>query len=202
MPSAYDKDQEPERAEGHRQRGGDARRPPERERQRPQIVRTRARRGADAGARRAARRQGLEHARRRRVARAFDHHEHARHHRGAVGREPAARIRLAHVGVGRADGQLRRDRAAAAAVPAAGARRRHHGGNPRAGRPQHVGEALQRAGGGARQLPQERIPADHRRGAVQDQAGARRPRARHPARGAGARRGQPHAARWRRCRRR
>ena len=118
---------------------------------------------------------------------------HARHRRGAVGREPAARIRLAHVGVRRADGQLRRDRAAAAAIPAARARRRHHGGNPRAGRPQHVGEALQRAGGGARQLPQERIPADHRRGAVQDQAGACRARARHPARGAGARRGQPHA---------
>ena len=36
----------------------------------------------------------------------------------------------------------------------------------RAGRPQHVGKAFQRSGGGARQLPQERIPADHRRRAV------------------------------------
>ena len=40
--------------------------------------------------------------------------------------------------------------------------------------PQHVGEALQRPGRGARQLPQERISADHRRGAVEAEAGARR----------------------------
>ena len=61
-------------------------------------------------------------------------------------------------------------RAAAAAISAARAGQQHHGGNPRARRPQHVGKALQRAGRGARQLPQERIPADRRRGAVQDRA--------------------------------
>ncbi len=114
--------------------------------------------------------------------------------RGADGREPAARVRLPHVGGRRADGQLRRHRAAAAAVPAAGAGRHHHGGDPRPGRTQHVGEALQRAGGRARQLSEERIPADHRRGAVEDQARARRARARHPAGGPRARRGEPHAA--------
>ena len=105
------------------------------------------------------------------------------------------------VGLRRAARQLRRHRAAAAAVPAAGAGRRHHGGDPRARRPQHVGEALQRPGRGARELSQERIPADRRGGAVEAPAGARRARARHPARGARARRRQPHAARWRRCRR-
>ena len=42
------------------------------------------------------------------------------------------------------------------------------------GRPQHVGEALQRPGRGARQLSQERIPADRRGGALQDPARARR----------------------------
>ena len=84
-------------------------------------------------------------------------------------------------------------RAAAAAVPAARARQRHHGRNPRARRPQHVGEALQRAGRGARQLSQERISADHRGGAVEAEAGTRRARARDPARGHGARRGRPHA---------
>ena len=109
------------------------------------------------------------------------------------GREPAARIRQQAVGLRRADGQLRSHRAPAAAIPAAGAGRRHHGRDPRPGRPQHVGEALQRAGGGARQLPEERIPADRRGGAVQAAAGARRPRARHPAGRARARRRQPHA---------
>ena len=69
-----------------------------------------------------------------------------------------------------------------------------HGGNPRTGRPQHVGEALQRPGGGARQLSQERIPADRRRSAVEDRPGTRRPRACHPAGRSGARRRQPHAA--------
>ena len=155
---------------------------------------TRARRGADARARRAARRQNLGHARRRRAAADFGGDVDHRHHRGGAGREPAARIRLAHVGVGRHHGQLRRHRAAVAAIPAARAGRQHHGRNPRPRRPQHVGEALQRPGGDARQLSQERIPADRRRGAVEDRPGPRRARARHPARGAGARRRQPHAA--------
>ena len=101
---------------------------------------------------------------------------------------------VAHVGLGRAHGQLRRHRAPAAAISAAGAGRQHHGRDPRSRRPQHVGEALQRPGRGARQLSQERIPADRRRRAVEDRAGARRARARHPAGGARARRGQPHAA--------
>ena len=61
------------------------------------------------------------------------------------------------------------------------------------GRPQHVGEALQRPGRGAGELSQERIPADGRGGADQDARRARRARARHPARGLVARRGQPHA---------
>ena len=109
------------------------------------------------------------------------------------GREPAARIRQQAVGFRRADGQLRPHRATAAAIPAAGARRRHHGRDPRPGRPQHVGEALQRAGRGARQLPEERIPADRRGRALQAAPRARRARARHPARRARARRRQPHA---------
>ena len=52
-----------------------------------------------------------------------------------------------------------------------------HGGDPRSGRPHHVGQARQRERGGARQLPEERIPADRRGGAVQDQGRPRRPRA-------------------------
>ena len=110
-------------------------------------------------------------------------HVDARHRRGRRGGRPAARIRLADVGVRRADGHLRRHRAAAAAISAVRARHRHHGRNSRPRRPQHVGEALQRAGRGARQLPQERIPADHRGGAVEAEAGARRARAGDPARG-------------------
>ena len=152
-----------------------------------------ARRDPDAGARRTIWRQGLGAARRRRGARTVDPDVDARHRRGRRGRRPAARIRLADVGLRRADGHLRRHRAAAAAISAARARHRHHGRNPRPRRPQHVGEALQRAGRGARQLPQERISADHRGGAVEAEAGARRARARDPARGHGARRGQPHA---------
>ena len=157
------------------------------------MERPEARRRADAGARRAAWRQDLGPARRRRAARALDRDVDARHRRGRRGRGPAARIRLADVGVRRADGQLRRHRAAAAAISAARARRRHHGRDPRSRRPQHVGEALQRAGRGARQLPQERIPADRRGGAVEAEAGACRARARDPARGPRARRRQPHA---------
>ena len=133
-------------------------------------------------------------ARRRRGARTVDAHVDPRHRRGRRGRGPAARIRLADVGVRRADGQFRRHRAAAAAISAHRARHRHHGRNPRPGRPQHVGKAFQRPGRGARQLPQERISADHRRGAVEAQAGTRRARARDPARGHRARRGRPHAA--------
>ena len=118
----------------------------------------------------------------------------ARHRRSRRGRRPAARIRLADVGVRRADGQLRRHRAAAAAISAGRTRHRHHGRNPRPRRPQHVGKALQRAGRGARQLPEERISADHRRGAVEAEAGTCRARAGDPARGHGARRRRPHAA--------
>ena len=121
------------------------------------------------------------------------HHVDARHRRGRRGGGPAARIRFSDVGVRRADGNLRRHRTAAAAIPAARTRRRHHGRDPRSRRPQHVGEALQRPGRGARQLSQERISADHRGGAVEAEAGARRARARDPARGHRARRGRPHA---------
>ena len=63
-------------------------------------------------------------------------------------------------------GQLRHHQRLLLSFLPARARRRHHGRDPRTGRPQHVGEAEQRSGGRARQLPQERIPADHRRGAV------------------------------------
>ena len=161
--------------------------------QRPGTDRPEARRDPDAGARRAIWRQGLVAARRRRGARAVDAHVDARHRRGRRGRRPAARIRLADVGIRRADGNVRRHRTAAAAISALRSRHRHHGRNPRPRRPQHVGEALQRSGRGARQLSQERIPADHRRGAVEAEAGTRRARARDPARGHGARRRRPHA---------
>src|SRR5262245_25948307 len=60
-------------------------------------------------------------------------------------------------------------------------------------RPQHVGEALQRPGRGARQLSQERISADHRGGAVEDPPRACGAGARDPARGPRARRGHPYA---------
>ena len=152
-----------------------------------------ARRRADARARRAARRQDLEPARRRRSASALDRDVDARHRRFAHGRGAAAGVRRPAVVVRRAARQLRRHRAPDAAIPAAGAGRRHHGRDPRPGRPQHVGEARQRPGRGAGELPQERIPADRRGGAVQAQARACRPRARDPAGGAGARRGRPHA---------
>ena len=152
-----------------------------------------ARRRADARARRAAWRQNLEPARRRRPAPAFDRDVDARHRRIPIGRGAAAGIRRPAVGIGRAARQLRRHRAPAAAIPAAGARRRHHGRNPRPRRPQHVGEARQRPGRGAGELSQERIPADRRRGAVEAPARACRARARDPAGGALARRRQPHA---------
>ena len=161
----------PRRAQGHRQRGGDARQP-----RRP---RTRGSRKLTGPERAAVLMLALGEQHGAKIWSLLDDDELRELSivmstlgtvEAAVGREPAARIRLAHVGVRRADGQLRRHRAAAAAIPAARARRRHHGGNPRPGRPQHVGEALQRAGRGARQLSQERIPADRRGGAVQDQA--------------------------------
>ena len=55
--------------------------------------------------------------------------------------------------------------------------RHHHGRDPRPRRPHHVGQARQRARGGARQLPEERISADRRGGAVQGEARARGARA-------------------------
>ncbi len=143
----------------------------------PQAVRPGAGGRADAGARRAIWRQDLQPARRRRTARNLHRDVDARHHRRRFGRAVAAGIRLAHVGLGRPARQLRRHRAPAAAIPADGARRRHHGRDPRPGRPQHVGKARQRAGRGAGELSQERIPADRGGGAVQAAARARRPRA-------------------------
>ena len=65
-----------------------------------------------------------------------------------------------------------------------------HGRNPRPGRPHHVGQARQRERDGARELSQERISADRRRRALQDQAGACRARA-------GAR--CPRNSRWKSC---
>ena len=147
-----------------------------------------------AGARRTIWRQDLEPARRRRTAPAVDRDVDARHDRFVAGRKPAARIRRPAFGVRLADGQLRRHRTAAAAIPAARARRRRDGRNPRPRRPQHVGEALQRPGRGARELPQERISADHRRGALENPARTCRPRAGDPAGRTRARRRQPHAA--------
>ena len=150
---------------------------PGRPAQKREHPRPEARRDADAGARRAVRRQDLAAcSTTTRCASCRSSMSTLGTVEADVGRGPAARIRLAHVGLRRADGQFRRDRAAAAAIPAAGARQRHHGRNPRSRRPQHVGEALQRAGRGARQLPEERISADHRRGAVEAQA-ASMPRA-------------------------
>ena len=81
-----------------------------------------------------------------------------------------------------------------AALPADRQGRPDHGGNPRSGRPHHVGQARQRERVGARQLSEERIPADRRRGAVQDQVRARRARARRAARGVRARSRAAHAA--------
>ena len=60
-------------------------------------------------------------------------------------------------------------------VLANGQRQPDHGGDPRSRRPHHVGQARQRERGGARQLPEERIPADRRRRAVQDQAASTPP---------------------------
>ena len=194
MPPAAEQNQRPGNAAGDRRADGRARQAPARRRRRPQAHRPGARRHPDAGARRAVRRQDLQHARRRRAARNLDRDVLARRHRIERGRKTAARIRLAAVGVGRAARQPRRHRAPAAAIPAARARARHHGRYPRPRRPQHVGEARQRAGRGAGDLSQERIPADGGGGAVQAAIRTRRPRARHPARGPRARRGQPHAA--------
>ena len=160
-----------------------------------------ARRGADAGARRAVRREDLE---------LLDDDELRElsivmSTLGTVeaqsGRGPAARIRRPAVGLRRADRQLRRDRAAAAAIPAARARLRHHGRDPRPRRPQHVGEALQRAGGGARELPQERIPADRRGRAVQDPARACRARARRSCPRTSRSTSSTACSGWKRCRR-
>ena len=110
-----------------------------------------------------------------------------------VGRSADDRVRRPALGLGRAARQFRRDRAAAGPIPPGRPRLQHHGGNPRAGRPQHVGEALQRAGAGARELPEERISADRRGRAVEDPPRACGARARDPARGARARRRDAHA---------
>ena len=78
---------------------------------------------------------------------------------------------------GRPGRRVREHRAAPAPLPRPAAGRAHHGGDPRSRRPHHVGQARQRERGGARQLPEERIPADRRGRAVEDRAGARRARA-------------------------
>ena len=104
------------------------------------------------------------------------------------------------------------DRAASHPLHAAGQSFVDHGRNPRSGRPHHVGQARQRERDGSRELSQERISADRRRRAFQDQAGAFRARAggaagrirarshpAHAAHGIGAeghpRQGRAHAAR-------
>ena len=163
-------------------------------RQPPQTDRPGARRRADAGARRAIRRprSGASSTTTSCARSRSSCRRSARSRPSSVGGLLLEFV-SPDVGLGRADGQLRRHRTPAAAISAAGAGRRHHGRDPRTGRPQHVGEALQRPGRGARQLSQERISADRRGRAVEAAARACRARARHPARGAGARRRQPHA---------
>ena len=76
----------------------------------------------------------------------------------------------------------------------------HDGGDPRSRGPDHVGQARQRERGRARQLPEERIPADRRGGAVEDQADARRARAGAAARGLRAGSASCGCCAWRRCR--
>ena len=97
MPSAYNQEKNKTTA-GRDDIGGldgRARQPPAGQQGTAQADRPGTRRGADAGARRAIRRQDLQHARRRRAARNFDRDVVARHHRSRVGRGTAARIRLA-----------------------------------------------------------------------------------------------------------
>uniref|UniRef100_A0A0N5A038 Acetyl-CoA C-acyltransferase n=1 Tax=Parastrongyloides trichosuri TaxID=131310 RepID=A0A0N5A038_PARTI len=99
------------------------------------------------------------------------------------GRRGAGRIRLRHRRLGLADGLLRADAASAGLLHAFRPGRGPDGGDPRSRRPHHVGQARQCERGRARQLSEERIPADGRGGPVQDQAGPRLARADGPARG-------------------
>ena len=92
--------------ERYRERDRHAGEPPGRACVHPQIDRARTRRRVDAGARRKLRGQYLEHARRRRAARNLDRDVEPGHHRCRRGRSPAARVRLAHVGLGRPHGHL------------------------------------------------------------------------------------------------
>jgi flagellar motor switch protein FliG len=66
-------------------------------------------------------------------------------------RRPDDRVRHHHFLQRHAIGQYRHHRAPAAELPAAGRGRFDHGRDPRPGRPQHVGKALQRAGRRSRQ---------------------------------------------------
>ena len=79
-------------------------------------------------------------------------------------------------------GRVRCDREAAAAGPRPRSRRSDHAGDPRPGGPDRLGQAGPCQRGGARLLPEERIPADRGRRAVADRAGACRPRPDQPAR--------------------
>ncbi len=76
-----------------------------------------------------------------------------------------------------------------------------HGGNPRSRRPHHVGQARQRERKRARELSEERISADRRGRAVQDQAGTRRARAGRAAGGIRAGSACSACCAWKACRR-
>ena len=89
-------------------------------------------------------------------------HGRARHGRFRRGRAADARFRRQAVERGRRDRLLRPHDLAAGEDPAGRSGRADHGGDPRSGRAQHVAEARQYRRRRARQLPQERIPADDR----------------------------------------
>ena len=79
---------------------------------------------------------------------------------------------------GRLDGQ---HPAHAVQDPRRGPGRRHHGGNPRSGRPHHVGQARQCERAGSGELSEERISADRGGHSRQDRPVARRQGTGHPA---------------------
>ena len=96
---------------------------------------------------------------------------------------------------GRLDhGLVRTDPEAAGRLHARRQGRQPDGGDPRSRGSDHVGQARQRERGRARQLPEERIPADGRGHPLEDQVRARRARAGRAAGGLRARMRDAHAA--------
>ena len=141
------------------------------------------------------RQAGLGPARRRGTARDFLGDVQSRPGARRDGRVPDQGFRQPPVGLGRRHRLLRADPSSLLLqfLPQRQGRR-PDGRAARPGRPHHVGQARQRERAGARQLSQERIPADRLGRPLEDQDRPCGPRAHRAAPGLRARSHHPHAA--------